>query len=72
MTPESEKWIRYAASNITEQDIQYINEHNKDVRTEIVDRYIMAGDTTCSAHIRVSDFVQLGFVGQNGKVVDQG
>lgn len=71
MTPESEKWIRYAASNITEQDIQYINEHNKDVRTEIVDRYIMAGDTTCSAHIRVSDFVQLGFVGQNGKVVDQ-
>jgi len=71
MTPESEKWIRFAASNITEKDVAFINEHNRNVKTEIIDRYIMAGDTSCSARIRVSDFVQLGFVGQEGKVIDQ-
>ncbi|MBP3775981.1 MAG: hypothetical protein J6I37_03230 [Prevotella sp.] len=71
MTPESEKWIRFAASNITEKDVAFINEHNRNVKTEIIDRYIMAGDTSCSARIRVSDFVQLGFVGQEDKVIDQ-
>ncbi len=71
MTPESEKWICFAASNITEKDITFINENNKGVKTEIIDRYIMAGDTSCSARIRVSDFVQLGFVGQENKVIDQ-
>lgn len=71
MTPESEKWIRFAASNITEKDITFINENNKGMKTEIVDRYVMAGDTSCSARIRVSDFVQLGFVGQENKVIDQ-
>ena len=70
MTPESEKWIRFAASNITEKDVSFINEHNKGAKVEIVDRYIMAGDTTCSARIRVSDFVLLGFVGQENKVID--
>ncbi|MBQ8715398.1 MAG: hypothetical protein IJ552_09370 [Prevotella sp.] len=71
MTPESEKWIRFAASNITEKDVAFINEHNRNVKTEIIDRYIMAGDTSCSARIRVSDFVQLGFVGQEDKVINQ-
>ena len=71
MTPESEKWIRFAASNITEKDVSYINEHNQEAKVEIVDRYMMAGDTTCSARIRVSDFVQLGFIGEDSKVIDQ-
>lgn len=71
MTPESEKWIRFAASNITEEDISFINEHNKGAKVEVIDRHILEGDTTCSARIRVTDFVQLGFVGQEGKVVEQ-
>jgi len=71
MTPESEKWIRFAASNITEKDVAFINEHNKGANMEIIDRYMMTGDTACSARIRVSDFVQLGFVGQENKVIDQ-
>lgn len=71
MTPESEKWIRFAASNITQQDIDFLNKHQKDVKVEIVDRYIMNGDTTCSARIRVSDYVQLGFVGQESQITDQ-
>ena len=32
---------------------------------------MMAGDTTCSARIRVFDFVQLGFIGEDSKVIDQ-
>ena len=70
-TPESDKWLRFAASNITEKDVSYINEHNQEAKVEIVDRYMMAGDTTCSARIRVSDFVQLGFIEEDSKVIDQ-
>ena len=70
MTPESEKWIRFAATNITEKDIDFINRQNNVVKVDILDRQISA-DTTCISRIRVSDFVQLGFVGQENKVVDQ-
>ncbi len=71
MTPESEKWIRFAASNINEKDVSFINEHNKGAKIEIIDRQMMPGDTTCSARIRISDFVLLGFVGQENKVIDE-
>ena len=70
MTPESEKWIRFAATNITEKDIDFIKGQNNVVKIEILDRQITA-DTTCVSRIRVSDFVQLGFVGQDSKVVDK-
>ena len=70
MTPESEKWIRFAATNITEKDIDFINGQNNVVKVDILDCQISA-DTTCISRIRVSDFVQLGFVGQESKVVDQ-
>ena len=70
MTPESGKWIRFAATNITEKDVSFINEHNKGAKVEIIDRQMMPGDTTCSARIRVSDFVLLGFVEQENKVID--
>ena len=71
LTPESEKWIRFAASNITEQDIRFINEHNKGVKVTIIDRHVMAGDTACAAMIRVTDYAQLGFADQDDKVIDQ-
>ena len=71
MTPESEKWIRFTATNITQQDIDFIKEQGKTPRIEILNRHILADDTTCTASIRVSDFVQLGFVGKDNKVVDQ-
>jgi hypothetical protein len=70
MTPESEKWIRFAATNITEKDIDFIKGQNNVVKIEILDRQITA-DTTCVSRIRVSDFVQLRFVGQDSKVVDK-
>lgn len=70
MTPESEKWIHFAATNITEKDIDFIKGQNNVVKIEIIDRQISA-DTTCISQIRVSGFVQLGFVGQENKVVNQ-
>ena len=52
------------------KDIDFINGQNNVVKVDILDRQISA-DTTCISRIRVSDFVQLGFVGQENKVVDQ-
>ncbi len=70
MTPESGKWIRYAASNITENDISFIKTQNKQTRIEIIDHQLQ-GDTLCYATIRVSDFVQLGVEAQDNKAIDQ-
>lgn len=69
-TPESEKWIRFAASNITEQDVDFIKKQDKNAHVIIIDRHIMAGDSTCSARIRVSNYVQLGGMGQESKQID--
>ena len=69
-TPESGKWIRFAASNITEQDVAFIKNQDKNAQVEIIDRHMMAGDSTCSARIRVSNYVELGSFGQENKQVD--
>mgnify|MGYP000202175374 CR=1 FL=1 len=71
LTPESEKWIRFAASNITEQDVRFINEHNKGVHIEITDHQPIIGDTACTARLRVTGYAQLGFTEQDNQVVDQ-
>ena len=70
MTPESGKWIRFAASNITEQDVEFIKNQDKNAHVEIIERHMMAGDTTCSARISVSNFIELGGFGQENKQVD--
>ena len=70
ITPESGKWIRFAASNITEQDVDFIKKQDKDTHVEIIDRHIMAGDSMCTARIRVSNYIQLGNMGQESKQID--
>ena len=70
-TPESGKWIRFAASNITQSDIDFIQEHDNKVSINVVDHYLTAGDTASTARIRASDFVRLDLIDHNNTVVDQ-
>ena len=70
MTPESGRWIRFAASNITEQDVAFIKEQNPQTQIEIVNSQLSEADTVCNANIHVSHFIQLGFSAQDNQVVD--
>ena len=70
-TPESEKWIRLAASNITEQDVSFIREQNPPTQIEILNHQQTENDTVCNTYIRVSKFIQLGLLPQDNRVIDQ-
>lgn len=69
-TPEGEQWIRFAASNITEQDIDFIKEQNLPTQINILNSQLTEGDTICNAKIRVSQFIQLGLSAQDHQVIN--
>lgn len=71
-TPESEKWIRFAASNITEKDVDFIRQQGNKASAEVQSRQIAEGDTVGTVDIRVSNYVQLGAIGKENKVVNEG
>lgn len=71
MTPESGKWIRFAASNITEQDIEFIKAQQVETHVDIIDRQMAEGDSLCNAKIHVSHFIQLGLRPEDNKVIDE-
>lgn len=71
MTPESGKWIRFAASNITEKDIEFIKAHEVATQINIHDGQITEGDTIYNAKIHVSNFIQLGIDADHNQVIDE-
>ena len=71
MTPESGKWIRFAASNITEQDIKFIKAQQLPTQIDICDRQLTEGDSICNATIHVVNFIQLGIDANHNQVIDE-
>ena len=53
VTPESIKWLRFAASNVTEQELQLLNENNATV--EAWDGFTIANDTICIVTLSVKN-----------------
>lgn len=72
MTPESEKWIRFTASNITEKDVDFISQQNNKATADVQSRQIAEGDTIGTVNIRVSNYVQLGAIGKENEVINEG
>ena len=71
MTPESGQWIRFAASNITEQDIYFIKtQQDLQTQVEIINSQLAEGDSICNANIRISNFIQLGMSAHENQVID--
>ena len=72
MTPESEKWIQFAASNITEEDVEFIRQQVNAAKAEIKEQHITESDTIGAMVISVSNYVQLGTIGKGNQVIDNG
>jgi predicted lipid-binding transport protein (Tim44 family) len=70
VTPESEKWLRFAASNMTQEDIDMLNASSVAATTEVSD-ITTVDDSTAIATIKVKDFLQKDSIGRAGKMVDE-
>jgi len=69
VTPESRKWIRFAASNITEQDIEIIRQQESMAEVSLTD-YLQTDDSTWIATIEVNHFVMRDSLNQAGHLVN--
>lgn len=70
-TPESERWLRYAASNVHEGDIEQLHQKPEDATVEITD--VDFGDDEVSAVVtlKVSNFLQMDTIGQEAHLIPQ-
>lgn len=66
-TPESEKWIKFMASNITQEDIDVLKNKSEGA-THNTDEIIYVNDTLANVKCHVFNVVKIDTIGQPGKV----
>ena len=68
-TPASERWLRYAASNVHPADIELLRQKPEDATIEITD--VNFGDDEVSAVVTltVSNFLQMDTIGQEAHLI---
>jgi len=71
ITPESAKWLQFAASNITQNDIDQLNAHNEEVTTDVTD-LLWIDDTTALATIEAANYLLKDSIGRNMRRMDEG
>ena len=71
VTPESMKWLRFAASNITQQDIDILNAQEMPTVVDVTDYWQAPGDSTGTATVEVTDYLQKRTVGGSMQLVDE-
>jgi len=67
-TSASEKWLRYAASNITQEDIDVLNSREEEASCEVAD-VDFTDDSTSVATLDVQNFFVMDSIGQAGIIV---
>lgn len=68
-TPESAKWLSYAASNISQEDIDILNSQKDDATCESTD-LTMENDSTAEVTIKVKNFLMMDSIGVPSKMRD--
>ena len=69
-TPESERWLRFAASNTTEQDLALLQE--KTLEVAATDFFPDANDTLRVVEVEVQNFLQPTAVGAPSVLQEEG
>lgn len=70
VTPESGKWLRFAASNVTQEDLDMINAQEL-AATAVVSDCLQTDDSTFQATVEVCNFLQKDSLEMPGTIVDQ-
>ena len=69
VTPESERWLRFAASNITQADLEALQANGQ--ATVELDGYYAGSDTTGTAYFNVSNWLCPDSIGRAGSRQEQ-
>ena len=70
-TKSSEPWLRYAASNVHEADVERLRTKAEDATVEINDISFGEDGTSAIASITVHNFLQMDTIGQEAHLVDE-
>ncbi|MBO4827545.1 MAG: hypothetical protein J5506_10020 [Prevotella sp.] len=68
-TPESEQWLKYAASNVHQADVDVLKTLSEGAGIEIERISIDDGDSTATVYISVSNFLCMDTIGTQGHMM---
>lgn len=71
VTPDSEKWLRFAASNVTQEDVDLLNAQ-EGVATVDAEGYERLNDSTLAVRLTVRDFLTKDSLGAAGRIEAEG
>ncbi len=65
ITPESKKWLRFAATNVTQQTLDLLNQRNEDKQTDVsLESSEVLNDSTQIVSVSVTNYVDTDSLGQ--------
>ncbi len=70
-TAQSERWLKYAASNVHEADVEQLRQKAEDATIEIHDIKFEADEVSATVSISVKNFLQMDTIGQEAHFVEQ-
>ncbi len=70
-TQESEQWLRYAASNVHQEDVDILRAQDEGASHEINEIVYNKDDSTAYARITVRNFLQMDTIGTAGHIVKE-
>ena len=70
-TPESERWLRYAASNVHQADIDLLTHQEESAQHEVMEINRGENDTTATARLTVKNYLRMDTIGTEGHFVAQ-
>ena len=68
-TQESEKWLRYAASNVHQEDVDALRGMEQGAQTEVGDIQFGNDDSMATVKITVKNYLRMDTIGKMGHVV---
>ena len=71
-TPESRRWLKFAASNTTEHDLQLVQQNENGATVEVEDFFPEANDTLRVVSLKVSNYVSSTLPAESAQLVDEG
>lgn len=70
-TKDSERWLRYAASNIHKADVEVLRSQDEGASADVEDITLGDGDSTAIATVNVHNYRRLDTIGNAGRMIDE-
>lgn|SRR5574344_361170 len=70
-TPESERWLRYASSNVHQADVEVLRNAEEGASIEINDISYNDDDTTGTATVTARNYMRMDTIGNAGHIIKE-